>query len=56
VDRKQSVLLEALQADPTWFPWLDMDSVISCLDNHLFALVYELVFHPNGDSDTLRDQ
>jgi len=30
--------------------------VVSCLEDHLFAHLYNHVFHPNGDSDVMRDQ
>ena len=36
--------------------WAEMEQVYCCLEDHLFASVYEHVFHPNGDTDTLRDQ
>ena len=36
--------------------WTDMEQVVNCLEDHLFAHVYDHVFHPNGDSDMMRDQ
>ena len=55
-ETKQRTLKEAINNDSTWLCWSDMEEVMCCLDNHLYAYVYEHVFHPNGDSDTMRDQ
>ncbi len=56
MDAYQNALVEAINKDSTWLCWNNMDIVIDQLDDQLFAHAYEHLFHPNGVSDTMRDQ
>lgn len=47
---------ESLLAESTWQTWSDTDGIFMNLEDQLFAQVYELTFHPNRDTDTMRDQ
>ena len=47
---------ETLIEESTWQNWSDIDGVLMNLDDQLFAQVYDLTFHPNRDTDMMRDQ
>ena len=47
---------DALLDESTWQTWSDTDGVLINLEDHLFAHVYDLTFHPNRDTDMMRDQ
>ena len=47
---------QALVEENTWQTWSDVDGVLMNLEDQLFAQVYDLTFHPNRDTDTMRDQ
>ena len=47
---------QALVEESTWQTWSDVDGVFMNLEDQLFAQVYDLTFHPNRDTDMMRDQ
>ncbi|MCG8622119.1 MAG: hypothetical protein MJE68_09020 [Proteobacteria bacterium] len=47
---------QALVEENTWQSWSDIDGVLMNLEDQLFAQVYDLTFHPNRDTDMMRDQ
>lgn len=34
-----------------WDQWQDMDGVLSCLSDYLFAHTHQHIFYPNGPTD-----
>lgn len=49
-------LTEGVRNDQTFSSWANIDQVLGCLETHVFSQVYSCVFHPNGESDVMRDQ
>ena len=56
VERQLYSFGEALLEESTWQTWSDTDGVLMNLEDHIFAQVYDLTFHPNRDTDMMRDQ
>lgn len=56
MERHLATFGEALVAESTWFTWEDMEGVMTNLQDQLFAHVYDLTFHPNIETDAMRDQ
>ena len=56
MERQLAMLGESLIEESTWQLWSDTDGVLMNLEDQLFAQVYDLTFHPNRDTDMMRDQ
>ena len=56
MERRLCMFGDVLLEDSTWQTWSDTDGVLMNLEDHLFAQVYDLTFHPNRDTDMMRDQ
>ena len=56
VERHLDSFGKSLLLESTWLTWSDTDGILMNLEDQLFAHVYELTFHPNRDTDMMRDQ
>ena len=56
METQLATLGQALVEENTWQTWSDIDGVLMNLEDQLFAQVYDLTFHPNRDTDMMRDQ
>ena len=56
METQLAIFGQALVEENTWQTWSDVDGVLMNLEDHLFAQVYDLTFHPNRDTDMMRDQ
>ena len=56
MERQIGTLGQSLVEESTWQTWSDINGVLMNLEDQLFAQVYDLTFHPNRDTDVMRDQ
>ena len=56
MERRLCTFGDVLLEESTWQTWSDTDGVLLNLEDQLFAHVYDLTFHPNRDTDMMRDQ